>query len=261
MPQYFSPGVYIQEVETGPVPIQGVSTSITGAVGVTLKGPTSGKPVLVTSFNDFQTTFGGFLTPPDQSQINQWLDPVNGGAWWQFPLSVKGYFDNGGQQLYVKRVFSIQNALAATGNLGQGLVAGVSSAAAVTDTTIQLNHLFGIDSNNNGLQTPTGQTSLVVVVNGQPIPVPGSTTAQTFTVLWYDWSTRTVGLDKPLGQVLQPGRDFVLIGTQNTPTPPVASASVTLSFSASTRRGIGATTWRSSSAPWSARRSVSCLIL
>src|SRR5271168_2910625 len=106
MPQYFSPGVYIQEVETGPVPIQGVSTSITGAVGVTVKGPTSGKPILVTSFNDFQTAFGSFLTPPDQSQINQWLDPVNGGAWWQFPLSVKGYFDNGGQQLYVKRVYS-----------------------------------------------------------------------------------------------------------------------------------------------------------
>ena len=243
MPQYFSPGVYIQEVETGPVPIQGVSTSITGAVGVTLKGPTSGKPVLVTSFNDFQTTFGGFLTPPDQSQINQWLDPVNGGAWWQFPLSVKGYFDNGGQQLYVKRVFSIQNALAATGNLGQGLVAGVSSAAAVTDTTIQLNHLFGTDSSNTGLQTPTGQTSLVVIANGQPIPVPGSTTtppqAQIFNVLWYDWSTRTVGLDKPLGQTLRPGRDFVLIGTQNTPAVPVPSASVTLSFSASAKGDWG----------------------
>ena len=125
MPQYFSPGVYIQEVETGPVPIQGVSTSITGAVGVTLKGPTSGKPVLVTSFNDFQTTFGGFLTPPDQSQINQWLDPVNGGAWWQFPLSVKGYFDNGGQQLYVKRVVS-SFAQPAAGSLGQGLVADLT---------------------------------------------------------------------------------------------------------------------------------------
>ena len=125
MPQYFSPGVYIQEVETGPVPIQGVSTSITGAVGITAKGPTSGKPILVTSFNDFQTTFGSFLTPPSQSQLNLWLDPVEGGQWWQFPLSVKGYFDNGGQQLYVKRVFS-GSAVAASGNLGQGLIAGVA---------------------------------------------------------------------------------------------------------------------------------------
>ena len=58
----------------------------------------------MTSFNDFQTTFGSFLTPPSQSQLNLWLDPVEGGQWWQFPLSVKGYFDNGGQQLYVKRV-------------------------------------------------------------------------------------------------------------------------------------------------------------
>ena len=38
MPQYFSPGVYIQEVETGPVPIQGASTSITGAVGEQPRG-------------------------------------------------------------------------------------------------------------------------------------------------------------------------------------------------------------------------------
>ncbi len=32
MPQYFSPGVYVEEVDSGPRPIQGVSTSVTGAV-------------------------------------------------------------------------------------------------------------------------------------------------------------------------------------------------------------------------------------
>lgn len=66
MPQYLAPGVYVEEVDAGPVPIQGVSTSITGAVGVTVQGPTSGKPVLVTSFAEFQKTFGGFVPAPQR---------------------------------------------------------------------------------------------------------------------------------------------------------------------------------------------------
>ena len=63
MPQYLSPGVYIEEL-VGPHPIQGVSTSITGMVGVTVRGPTDGKPRLVTNFNDYQSIFGGFLPTP-----------------------------------------------------------------------------------------------------------------------------------------------------------------------------------------------------
>ena len=35
MPEYLSPGVYIEEQDTGPEPIEGVSTSVTGFVGVT----------------------------------------------------------------------------------------------------------------------------------------------------------------------------------------------------------------------------------
>jgi phage tail sheath protein FI len=60
MPQYLTPGVYVEEIEAGPQPIEGVSTSITGAVGVTVLGPTSGKPVLCKSFADFTRQFGGY---------------------------------------------------------------------------------------------------------------------------------------------------------------------------------------------------------
>ena len=63
MPQYRAPGVFVEEIDAGPQPIQGVSTSITGAVGVTAQGPTTGRPVLVTSFAEFQNAFGGFLRP------------------------------------------------------------------------------------------------------------------------------------------------------------------------------------------------------
>jgi phage tail sheath protein FI len=140
---YLSPGVYVEEVDSGPQPIQGVSTSITGAVGVTAFGPTSGKPVLVTSFAEFTRNFGGFLPDPPSAIYNQWaLDQVEGGEWWHFPLAVKGFFDNGGQQLFVKRVFA-KTAVAASGLLGQGLVADVTMDAALGATTVQLSH--GID--------------------------------------------------------------------------------------------------------------------
>lgn len=107
MPQYRSPGVYVEEVDAGPRPIQGVSTSIANAVGVTERGPSRGKPVLVTSYGEFKRVFGGPL--PDQTAAvqNRWaLDQAEGGRWWQFALAVKGFFDNRGEQLYIKRVFA-----------------------------------------------------------------------------------------------------------------------------------------------------------
>ncbi len=167
MVQYFSPGVYIQEVETGPVPIQGVATSITGAVGVTLQGPTSGPPVLVTSFNDFQTTFGGFIPIPSADVVAKWGgNNPEGGNWWQFPLAVKGYFDNGGQQLYVKRVFS-SAAVAATGLFGGGPINELTKNTAQGATTLTARELFGIDTSKSLLIDATG--TAIPVLSYDPI--------------------------------------------------------------------------------------------
>src|SRR4051812_21586987 len=150
MPEYLSPGVYIEEPEPGPQPIEGVSTSTTGAVGVTAFGPTSGKPVLVTSFPAFERIFGGFLPTPAASVVNQWDVADEGGYWWKFPLTVKGFFDNGGQRLYVKRVFSA-NATAASGDLGSGLAALVLAnvGASALPTLVRLDGLSGIDSSTS----------------------------------------------------------------------------------------------------------------
>ena len=113
MPEYLHPGVYVEEVDAGPKPIEGVSTSTAGAVGVTERGPTDGgppyfgKPVLCTSFADFERVFGTFLEEPPPSDRNRWdLDSAEGGRWWQFPVTIKGFFGNGGQRIYVKRAFS-----------------------------------------------------------------------------------------------------------------------------------------------------------
>jgi phage tail sheath protein FI len=52
MPEYLSPGVYVEEYESGAVPMEGVGTSTAGFVGLAEKGDVIGKPQLVTSFRD-----------------------------------------------------------------------------------------------------------------------------------------------------------------------------------------------------------------
>ncbi len=147
MPQYRSPGVYVEEIDAGPKPIEGVSTSICGAVGMTALGPTSGKPAVVTSFAEFTRKFGGFLPTPDAATQAKWADPNDGGAWWQFPLAVKAFFDNGGEQIYIKRVFA-KNAQASSGTFGQGIAAGLKSDAALNATELKLTHLVGLSKGN-----------------------------------------------------------------------------------------------------------------
>ena len=56
MPEYLAPGVYIEEIERGPKPIEGVATSTAAFLGETERGPTW--PRLVTSYNEYLRLFG-----------------------------------------------------------------------------------------------------------------------------------------------------------------------------------------------------------
>jgi phage tail sheath protein FI len=98
MPQtsYLSPGVYVEEIDTGNKPIEGVSTSTTGLVGATERGPAN-VPTLVTSFGEFRRLFGSYLP------IDQFTDPT-GRAHCYLPHAVEGFFTNGGKRAYLVRV-------------------------------------------------------------------------------------------------------------------------------------------------------------
>jgi uncharacterized protein len=91
MPEQSFPGVYVEEVLKGLHPIEGVSTSTVGFVGATKRGPTS--PTLVTSWAEFEQTFGGFIDVPPLNHPHCYL-----------PYAVRGFFDNGGRRAYVARV-------------------------------------------------------------------------------------------------------------------------------------------------------------
>jgi phage tail sheath protein FI len=196
MPQYLSPGVYIEELDVGPHPIQGVSTSTTGMVGVTACGPTGGKPKLVTTFNQYQSIFGGFLPVPTADVVNQWGSKTNpeGAVWWMLPQQVKAFFDNGGQQLYVKRVFS-SSATAASGSPIRGLVAEVTQDAAAGAPMLTLRHLFGIQQG-----TPV---SVVRGDTGQSLGQP--------TVTAYNGTRGTITLSAPLTQEVRVARGDVVV--------------------------------------------------
>src|SRR5215217_2553734 len=92
MPEYLSPAVYVEEIDTGSKPIEGVSTSTAGMVGMTERGPVD-VPVLLTSYGDFTRWFGERLDPL-----------VFPGARCYLPHAVEGFFTNGGKRLYVVRV-------------------------------------------------------------------------------------------------------------------------------------------------------------
>lgn len=85
MPEYLSPGVYIEEFEIGAKPMEGVSTSTAGFLGETERGPTT--PCLITSWLQYQRVFGGYF-----------------GKDKYLPGSVDGFFKNGGKRCYIGRV-------------------------------------------------------------------------------------------------------------------------------------------------------------
>ncbi len=85
MPEYVAPGVYVEEIERGPKPIEGVATSTAAFLGEAERGPVM--PRLITHYNDYLLRFGNVF-----------------GADKYLPYSLKSFFDNGGQRCYVARI-------------------------------------------------------------------------------------------------------------------------------------------------------------
>ncbi|MEX2631491.1 MAG: phage tail sheath subtilisin-like domain-containing protein [Tistlia sp.] len=98
MAEYLAPGVYLEEIDTGAKPIEGVSTSTAGVVGLAERGPLD-RPILITSAGEFERWFGGPLP------IGEFTDPADPDrAHCYLPDAVRGFFTNGGKRLYVVRV-------------------------------------------------------------------------------------------------------------------------------------------------------------
>lgn len=85
MPEFLSPGVFIEEVNAGGQTVQAVGTSTAALVGWTQMGPVD-QATLVTGPSSYQRIFGDFVRES------------------LMPLSVNAFFTNGGARCYVVRV-------------------------------------------------------------------------------------------------------------------------------------------------------------
>lgn len=92
MAEYLSPGVYVEEFESGGKPMEGVGTSTAGFVGLAVRGPVGGVPQLVTNFADFKRKYGGYLSASEFGK-NRFL-----------AYAVEHFFLNGGSRAFISRV-------------------------------------------------------------------------------------------------------------------------------------------------------------
>lgn len=92
MAEYLSPGVYVEEFDSGSKPMEGVGTSTAGFIGLAQRGMTVGLPQLVTNFADFKRKYGGYLSE------NEFGD-------YRFlAYAVEHFFVNGGARCFIMRV-------------------------------------------------------------------------------------------------------------------------------------------------------------
>lgn len=107
---YLSPGVYIEEVDKGTKPIQGVPTAVTAFVGFTEKAEAPNddgfttrsilsEAKLITNWGQYQAHFGGLV---EEAYL---------------PYAVRGFFDNGGAICHVISVRTLGGSHPAQGLL------------------------------------------------------------------------------------------------------------------------------------------------
>ncbi len=152
MPTYLSPGVYVEEVQSGARPLEGVGTAVAAFVGLAEEGPFN-EPTLVSSWTAFTGNFGGFVPGSYLAQ------------------SVYGYFMNGGGNCYVVRIG--QNGStdpAKTSRSGKALPAGPQAIlgrlrVAALDPSVPAGEL-SIEITEPGGEAPTEEMFRVVVKRG-----------------------------------------------------------------------------------------------
>jgi len=172
MPTYLSPGVYVEEVDSGSRPIEGVGTAVAAFVGLAEKGPFN-TPTLVTNWSQFSQTFGDFVEDTYLAH------------------AVFGYFQNGGGAAYIVRIGAggaeapavAQIGSGADGTLGAYKVQALSAGSDGNDITVEIadstaggeDGSFKLVVKQGGRDVETfdpvspkrGRTNVVTVVNAQ----------------------------------------------------------------------------------------------
>jgi phage tail sheath protein FI len=160
MPTYTAPGVYVEEVPSSEKVLSAAPTAVTAFVGFTQRAPKDDPndplglaPRLVTSWSQFEALYGGFA------------------AGCVLPLSVYGYFANGGSVAYICRVPNTEPA-------GQPARAALPAADRALGMPLQIESIepdadvaVEISTDDVGDDAPEGPSpfTLTVLVGGEPV--------------------------------------------------------------------------------------------
>jgi hypothetical protein len=137
MPELLHPGVYVLEVPSASKPIEGISTSTAGFVGVAERGPVAGfpmpfgakpRPPLLTSFAEYARIFGSYR---DDSFLT---------------YAVQNFFDNGGKRAYIARVVIFDDPVTSTNPMPNARLA----AAGLLDREAAANPTLAVIARNPG---------------------------------------------------------------------------------------------------------------
>ena len=143
------PGVYIEEVPSGVRPIEGVSTSTAAFIGKAEKGPLD-RALMVTSFIEFQTTYGTF-------QNDSYL-----------AHSALQFFNNGGKRLYIVRVAN--GAVAADVAIADRKGTPAKTLTIFANSPGAWGNALDIDV-ADGAQNPGNEFKITVKLNGTPLEI------------------------------------------------------------------------------------------
>ncbi len=171
MPEYLAPGVFVEETSFRSKSIEGVSTSTTAFVGPTRSGPVGAIPELITSFAEFEKTYGGLDDLAYGTPMTNYI-----------AHAVMAYFNEGGARLYVARVAGASATAA-----GVNLVAGETSRFVA-----RFPGSYGNGSATVILQTtPTSPAGTAASIDGTLVRVIAGTAQGNYVKQSGTWRTST----------------------------------------------------------------------
>ncbi|GAA3838411.1 phage tail sheath family protein [Saccharothrix violaceirubra] len=191
MPQYLSPGVYVEEVQSGARPIEGVGTAVAAFVGFAERGPFH-RATLVANWNQYVQLFGGFVEDA------------------YLPHAVYGYFANGGGAAYVVRV----------GGTPEGAQPQQPAREPVRLGDLRIAALPGVDgdvsvevADADGENPPDDRFKLLVRQNGKVVETHDVTTrknAKNYVATQLAERSKLVGVtEQPTGALARPDKQTV----------------------------------------------------
>jgi phage tail sheath protein FI len=160
MPEYLSPGVYIEEVSFRAKSIEGLSTTTTGFIGPARYGPIDLPPDVITSIGEFERTYG------DRQQMQfDGSSPTHNYMW----HAARAFFEEGGTRLYISRVFSPLTQVSGNNSADGKAISMILSAGG----NIQVQARFPGDAGNMHVRITLRLGENVLgqdIVSGQVIP-------------------------------------------------------------------------------------------